>query len=113
MESIFGGLIEFNTENDFDEFVKDINEKNALSIIEKALEYGHHNNLYTVQETYFIYKCLKKLKDYIESVGYMIRYNYKYPTNNNLSPFEQPRIINIWFEKYIQKIDCHGRKIHY
>jgi hypothetical protein len=63
MESIFGGLIEFNTENDFDEFVKDINEKNALSIIEKAFEYGHHNNLYTVQETYFIYKCLKKLKD--------------------------------------------------
>ena len=56
MESIFGGLIEFNTENDFDEFVKDINEKNALSIIEKAFEYGHHNNLYTVQETYFIYK---------------------------------------------------------
>jgi hypothetical protein len=63
MESIFGGLIEFNTENDFDDFVKDINEKNALSIIEKAFEYGHHNNLYTVQETYFIYKCLKKLKD--------------------------------------------------
>jgi hypothetical protein len=58
-------------------------------------------------------KQFEELKDYIESVGYMIRYNYKYPTNNNLSPFEQPRIINIWFEKYIQKIDCHGRKIHY
>ena len=63
MENIFGGLIEFDTENEFDEFVKDINEKNALSIIEKAIEYGHHNNLYSVQETYFIYKCLKKLKD--------------------------------------------------
>ena len=63
MESIFGGSIAFNTENDFDELVKDINEKNALSVIEKAFEYGHHNNLYTVQETYFIYKCLKKLKD--------------------------------------------------
>lgn len=64
MESIFGGLIEFEAENEFEEFVKDINEKNALSIIEKAIEYGHQNNLYTVQETYFIYKCLKKLKDY-------------------------------------------------
>jgi hypothetical protein len=31
--------------------------------LEKAIEYGHHNNLYSVQETYFIYKCLKKLKD--------------------------------------------------
>jgi hypothetical protein len=63
MESIFGGLIEFDAENEFEEFVKDINKKNALSIIEKAIEYGHQNNLYTVQETYFIYKCLKKLKD--------------------------------------------------
>ena len=63
MDSIFGGLIEFDAENEFEEFVKDINEKNALSIIEKAIEYGHQNNLYTVQETYFIYKCLKKLKD--------------------------------------------------
>jgi hypothetical protein len=64
MESIFGGLIEFNSENEFDDFVKDINENNALSIIEKCIEYGHQNNLYTVQETYFIYKCLKKLKDH-------------------------------------------------
>jgi hypothetical protein len=63
MESIFGGLIEFENENDFDDFVKGINESNALSIIEKCIEYGHHNNLYTVQETYFIYKCLKKLKE--------------------------------------------------
>jgi hypothetical protein len=63
MESIFGGLIEFDAENEFEEFVKDINKKNALSIIEKAIEYGHQNNLYTVQETYFIYKCLKKLKE--------------------------------------------------
>lgn len=68
MENIFGGLIEFETENEFDEFVKGINEKNALSIIEKAIEYGHHNNLYTVQETYFIYKCLKKLKDYANKI---------------------------------------------
>jgi hypothetical protein len=64
-------------------------------------------------------KQFEELKDYIESVGYMIRYNYKYPTlpsidvvgKGNLSTFEQPRIINIWFEKYIEKTDCHGRKI--
>ena len=49
----------------------------------------------------------------------MIRYNYKYITNNetnnetpdNLSPLEHPRVINIWFEKYFEKTDCHGRKI--
>ena len=63
MESIFGGLIEFEDENDFDDFVKGIDSSNALSIIEKSIEYAHHNNLYTVQETYFIYKCLKKLKE--------------------------------------------------
>lgn len=58
-------------------------------------------------------KQFEELKDYIESIGYMIRYNYKYVTNDNLSSLEQPRIINIWFEKYIQKTDCHGRKIYF
>jgi hypothetical protein len=63
MDSIFGGLIEFPTEKDFDEFVQKMDESDALSIIERALEYSHNQNIYTVQETYFIYKSLKKLKD--------------------------------------------------
>ena len=63
MESIFGGLIEFNTENDFDEFVKDINEKNALSIIEKQIEYFVLQGGFSLTENHVLYKCLNKLKN--------------------------------------------------
>lgn len=63
MENIFGGLIEFNNEFDFDDFIKEMNQSDAISIIEKALEYSHGQGTFSVQETYFIYKCLKKLKE--------------------------------------------------
>jgi endonuclease III len=61
-------------------------------------------------------KQFEELKDYIKSVGYMIRYNYKYEAvqadDKHLSQLENPRIINIWFEKYFETTDCHGRKIY-
>lgn len=63
MENIFGGLIEFPSEKEFDEFLNGIDKKTALSIIEKAIEYSYQNNLYTQQETYFIYKSLKLLRN--------------------------------------------------
>jgi hypothetical protein len=63
MENIFGGLIEFENEKDFDMFITNMDEKDdALSIIEKSIEYAHKRGIFTVQEIYFIYKCLKKLK---------------------------------------------------
>lgn len=52
----------------------------------------------------------EELKRYIESVGYVIKYNYKdINTDENIEI--RPRIINIWFEQYIQLIDCHGRPV--
>ncbi len=63
MENIFGGLIEFPSENEFDEFLNNMDKKTALSIIEKAVEYSYQNNLYSQQETYFIYKSLKLLRN--------------------------------------------------
>lgn len=58
-------------------------------------------------------KQFQELKYYIESVGYMIKYNYRYLTNTNIDIQNEnsPRIINIWFEKYFEQVDCHGRKI--
>ena len=69
MENIFGGLIEFNNELDFDDFIKEMNQSDAISIIEKALEYSHGQGVFSVQETYFIYKCLKKLKENGFNIG--------------------------------------------
>lgn len=78
--------------------------------------YGNHITPEQISEKQF-----EELKHYIESIGFVIKYNYKYITNDetndetnypdNLSPLEHPRVINIWFEKYFEKTDCHGRKI--
>ncbi len=65
MEEIFGGLIEFEKEEDFNDFINKTNNRDdVISIIEKSIEYAYRKGTYTVQETYFIYKCLKKLKHY-------------------------------------------------
>ena len=62
-------------------------------------------------------KQFQELKYYIESIGYMIKYNYKYePTNSLISSQNEllestNKVINIWFEKYFEQIDCHGRKV--
>ena len=60
-------------------------------------------------------KQFEELKHYIESIGFVIKYNYKYLTNDetnypdNLSPLEHPRVINIWFEKYFEKIKSYKK----
>jgi hypothetical protein len=54
----------------------------------------------------------KMLKMYIESIGYSIKYNYTFPELEkelNIEFTEKPKVINIWFEKYRNNIDCHGR----
>lgn len=55
-------------------------------------------------------KQFEMLKMYMESLGYSIKYNYTTHGEQFIEQFiEQPKIINIWFEKYRQNIDCHGR----
>jgi hypothetical protein len=63
MENIFGGLIEFESEKEFDEFLNRMDINSSISIIEKSLEYAHNQSVFSVPETYFIYKSLKKIKD--------------------------------------------------
>jgi hypothetical protein len=55
----------------------------------------------------------EELKRYIESVGYVIKYNYNNNNNNNnnIEQTIKPKIINIWFEQYISLTDCHGRRV--
>lgn len=56
-----------------------------------------------------------ELKCYIESVGYIIKYNYSFlgDPDPNLDPTieHRPKIINIWFEQYNNPTDCHGRRV--
>lgn len=44
------------------------------------------------------------LKKYILSIGFQVKHEYTYLNDSNI-----PNIINIWFEPYSPKVDCHGR----
>lgn len=54
----------------------------------------------------------EELKRYMESAGYEIKYNYRYLNDDpNIKDEDKPRVINIWFEQFIIKYDCHGRRV--
>lgn len=63
MKSIFNGILDFQSEDEFEIFINSMDNATALKIIELAVNYGQQNGLYEFQESYLIYKCLKKLKD--------------------------------------------------
>ena len=62
MENIFGGLIEFNTQKEFDNFVETLDKETAIKIIEVGINYALSNGLYSMGETFCLYKCINKLK---------------------------------------------------
>jgi hypothetical protein len=63
MKTIFGGLIEFKDENEFNAFFSEITQENALKIIEMALLYGAKSGLYDLSEAHAIYNSLEKIKE--------------------------------------------------
>lgn len=63
MEGIFGGLIEFDNQKEFDEYIEQMDEKKALLIIEKQIEYFVMQGGFTLTENHVLYKCLNKLKE--------------------------------------------------
>ena len=62
MENIFGGLIEFEDTEEFDNFVNGMDNKQAISVLEKSIEFGLHNRVFNLMEASALYKCLNKLK---------------------------------------------------
>ena len=63
MERIFGGLIEFETIDEFNQFVLDIDKESALTIVGKALDFCNQNRMFNLMEANTLYKCLTKLKE--------------------------------------------------
>lgn len=64
MESIFGGLIEFEDQKELNEFVENVDTNGAIQIIEKQIEYIASHGGFTIVEGHVLYKCLNKLKEY-------------------------------------------------
>ena len=63
MKAMFGGLFEFESEDDLSFFVENMDKMGSIKIIEIAIEYGQKNGLYSLQESHCLYKCLTKLKE--------------------------------------------------
>lgn len=63
MENIFGGLVSFEKKDDLDMFVESIDKLNAIKLIEMALTYGLKNGIYSLEDSFVIYKSLTKLKE--------------------------------------------------
>lgn len=59
---IFGGLLEFESQEKLTEFAKNLDIKTSIKILEVSSEYGIKNGLYSLDEAYCIYMCLQKLK---------------------------------------------------
>lgn len=63
MEHMFGDLLEFGTTDDFNAFIEKMNRNDAIALIETALTHCQQNGIFTIEESYTIYKSLKKLKE--------------------------------------------------
>jgi ribosomal protein L22 len=63
METIFGGLIEFDDTQEFDDFVHNMNKEQALLVLSKSIEFCQKRGLYNLMEANALYKCLSKLKE--------------------------------------------------
>jgi hypothetical protein len=63
MESIFGGLIEFDSQKELNEYMENLDVLSATQIIEKQIEYVASHSGFTIVESHVLYKCLIKLKE--------------------------------------------------
>jgi hypothetical protein len=63
MESIFGGLIEFDSQKELNEYMENLKLTHAIQIIEKQIEYVASHGGFTIVESHVLYKCLTKLKE--------------------------------------------------
>ena len=63
MENIFNGLIEFDSMEDFSDFMDNIDKENAIKIIEKQIEYFQKGGAFTLLESATLLKCINKLKE--------------------------------------------------
>jgi hypothetical protein len=62
VQSILGGLVQFNNKEEFNLFLEKMNPNEAFTVIEFALLYAQKQGSYSFEESHVIYKCLNKLK---------------------------------------------------
>ncbi len=63
MENLFNGLFQFETQKQFDDFMQNIDKKSAIKILELSIINNQQNGIYSLEESYCLYKCISKLKE--------------------------------------------------
>jgi hypothetical protein len=70
MENLFGGLLEFVSKEQLENFINTMDKTSALKMIELSLLHAQHRGLFSFEESTIIYNSLNKLKENAEkSVG--------------------------------------------
>ena len=62
MKTIFDGKIEYFSSEELEIFVKEMNMKLSIDILESAIDYAVKSGVYNIDECYMIYNCLLKIK---------------------------------------------------
>ena len=63
MENYFGGLVEFDSKEEFEKFMETIDFKKALIVLETSITYALKSGAFDLSEAYILYKCLTKIKE--------------------------------------------------
>jgi len=63
MENYFGGLVEFESRDEFDKFIDNIDVKNSIMLLETSITYALKAGAFDLSEAYILYKCLSKIKE--------------------------------------------------
>ena len=63
MENIFGGLIEYQTKKEFEDQLEVMDKDMALTLIESAINFAHSNGVFSMDESYCLYKSFSKLRE--------------------------------------------------
>ena len=63
MESIFGGLIAFESKEEFEKQLEIMDKSLSLKLLDLSIRYSVRNGAFSLEESYCLYKCISKLKE--------------------------------------------------
>lgn len=63
MNEMFGGLLSFENEEKLNNFVTNTDKNVATKIIELAITYCQEQGMFSLEESFLLYKMLNKLKE--------------------------------------------------
>jgi hypothetical protein len=63
MKSLFGDLLQFENQAEFEKLIQNIDSEMSLKIIELCIANCQENGLFNLEESHCLYVCISKLKE--------------------------------------------------